>query len=392
MNIVIFTHPEFSSSQSMPRFARMLAEGMKNRGHQVEIWSPRPQFYGLKFPQVFRKWLGYLDQYILFPVEVRNRLKTRADDTLFVFADQALGPWIPLVADRPHVIHCHDFLAQRSALGEISENPTSWTGKRYQAYIRRGYRKGKNFISVSNKTNNDLHQFLESVPSFSEVVYNGVNALYKPGHTQASRIVLSDKFTIDLTQGYLLHVGGNEWYKNRKGVVEIYDAWRRIYNRTLPLLLIGHEPTSDIRQMAEASTFKNDIHFVSGVEDQLLVHAYRGASVFLFPSLAEGFGWPIAESMACGCRVLTTNEAPMTEVAGKAAEFIPRKPLNGKASQKWAEEAAARVEKILNESDQERLAFINEGFETIKRYNVEVATNRIGKIYETVLDTYSCSK
>jgi glycosyltransferase involved in cell wall biosynthesis len=392
MNIVIFTHPEFSPSQSMPRFAKMLSEGMGNLGHQVEIWSPRPKFYTFRLPQVFKKWLGYLDQYILFPYEVRNRLKTRANDTLFVFADQALGPWIPLVANRPHIIHCHDFMAQRSALGEIPENPTSWTGKRYQAYIRRGYRMGKNFIPVSNKTNEDLHLFLKSVPAFSEVVYNGVNSIYKPGDVQESRVELSKQFKLDLTRGYLLHVGGNEWYKNRKGVIEIYDAWRKNYNHALPLVLIGQKPSPGLVQLAETSAFKNDIHFLSGVADQQLVQAYRGASVFLFPSLAEGFGWPIAEAMACGCRVITTNEAPMTEVGGKAAEFIPRKPLDDEANQRWANETAILVEKLVNESAEQRLAFIKKGFETIKEYDIEIATHRIEGIYKTVLTTYSFSK
>jgi glycosyltransferase involved in cell wall biosynthesis len=388
MNIVFFTHPEFSTSQSMPRFAKMLSEGMINLGHKVEIWSPKPKLRAFKSPAIFKKWLGYLDQYILFPREVRNRLKKSPADTLFVFADHALGPWVPLVADRPHIIHCHDFLAQYSASDAIPENPTSWTGKQYQAYIRQGYRKGKNFISVSKKTNDDLHQFLKSVPTVSEVVYNGINPIYKPGNTYQSRILLSNKFNIDLAQGYLLHVGGNEWYKNRKGVIEIYDAWRKNYNHTLPLLLIGQKPSSELTDLAETSTFKKDIHFLSGVEDQRVVHAYRGASVFLFPSLAEGFGWPIAEAMACGCRVITTNEAPMTEVAGKAAAFIPRKPLQHEASQQWAKAAAVSVERIVNESAEEHLGFIKEGYEIIKNYNTETATNHIENIYKNVMSEY----
>ncbi|MEO6722051.1 MAG: hypothetical protein ABIN67_16920, partial [Ferruginibacter sp.] len=131
----------------MPRFASMLADGMKQRGHTVEIWSPRPFFFRMSLFGKLRKWMGYLDQYLLFPLEVRLRLKKNKHQELYVFSDQALGPWVPLVSKYPHVIHCHDFLAQRSALGEIPENNSPWTGKRYQAYIRRGFRKGENFIS-----------------------------------------------------------------------------------------------------------------------------------------------------------------------------------------------------------------------------------------------------
>src|SRR5690242_18665361 len=139
MRIIFFTHPSFLSHQSMPRFANMLTEGMKKRGHEVEAWAPKPYFFKLPLPTAFKKWLSYIDQYILFPIIIKRRINKRSKDTLFVFTDHALGPWIPLVKDRPHVVHCHDFLAQRSAMGEVPENLTSWSGKQYQAFIRRGY-------------------------------------------------------------------------------------------------------------------------------------------------------------------------------------------------------------------------------------------------------------
>lgn len=149
MNLVFFTHPAFLGHQSMPRFAKMLEDGMKQRGHSVARWSPRPRLFALPSPRALRKWLGYIDQYFLFPIEVRSRIKDTIPDTLFVFADNALGPWVPLVKNRFHVIHCHDFLAQKSALGQISENPTSWTGRLYQKFIRRGYSTGKiSFLSL----------------------------------------------------------------------------------------------------------------------------------------------------------------------------------------------------------------------------------------------------
>ena len=146
MRLVFFTHPQFMKSQSMPRFASLLSTGMQKLGHEIELWFPKPVFYSLPAPGFIKKWLGYIDQYVVFPLKVKQKIKKEAADTLFVFTDQALGPWVPLVKHRPHVIHCHDFLAQRSALGEILENPTGLTGKLYQKFIFRGYSQGENFI------------------------------------------------------------------------------------------------------------------------------------------------------------------------------------------------------------------------------------------------------
>ncbi len=372
----------------MPRYARWLASGMQARGHEVDSWQPKPFFYTLPVPEALKKWMGYIDQYIVFPIQVRQRIKGLPKQTLFVFADQALGPWVPLVADRPHVIHCHDFLAQRSALGEIPENQTGWTGKLYQAYIRRGYRKGRNFISVSNKTQAELHQFLKAAPAFSAVIYNGVNPNYTSGQAAESRSVLSARFGIDLSSGYLVHVGGNQWYKNRKGVLEIYDAWRKAYSPSIPLLMIGEEPTPELSELAQTSAFRNDIHFLTGVDDQHVIHAYRGARVFLFPSLAEGFGWPIAEAMACGCRVLTTSEAPMTEVAGTAATLLRRRPLDELDSQLWADEGAVRIQHILNETAEKRREWIDRGLTNIRRFTIENATDQLEETYQKILGTY----
>lgn len=384
MNIVLFAHPRFIGHQSMPRYANMLAEGMKRRGHTVEVWTPKPRLFNLPVSAGFKKWLGYIDQYIIFPQQVRKLIKEQSPDTFYVFTDQALGPWVPLVSNLPHVIHCHDFLAQRSAMGQISENPTSWTGKQYQGFIRRGYSKGKNFISVSNKTKEDLHSFLKSAPSTSGVVYNGLNQHFKPVDSLQARQSLSEVLHLDLAPGYLLHVGGNDWYKNRKGVIEIYNAWRSITTKELPLLLIGSSPSSEIMQVYESSSYKKDIHFLKGVADHNVRLAYAGASVFLFPSLAEGFGWPIAEAMASNCPVLTTNEAPMTEVGGDAAFYISRMPGEIANVFAWANDAASVVEKVLKLSGKELQGVKEAGIQNAKRFDTEHALDQIESIYLSI--------
>ncbi len=369
----------------MPRFAKMLVVGMAKRGHQVEIWSPKPAFFNLPFPKAFKKWLGYLDQYLLFPLKTRTKLKASNPNTLFVLTDHALGPWLPLVANRPHVVHCHDFLAQQSALDLIPQNPTSFTGKKYQAYIRHGYSQAKNFISVSKKTQADLHQFVNPSNINSTVVYNGLNQTFEAIEPAIARKELSAKTGLDLSNGYLLHIGGNQWYKNRTGVIEIYDAWRSISNLTLPLLLIGELPDEKLLERIEQSAYKSSIYYFNNIEDQLISAAYSGASIFLFPSLAEGFGWPIAEAMACGCPVITTNEAPMTEVAGDAGFLISKQPQNSSNIKTWAQEAAKTVEKTVNLDFAERAKVVAAGIENARRFNTDLALNQIEKIYQNIL-------
>jgi hypothetical protein len=179
----------------MPRFARMIEQGMVDRGHQVECWTSPSVATRIPISHPSsKKWLGYADEFLLFPQQLGRQLTTVSPDTLIVVTDQALGTWVPRIATRPHVIHCHDFLAQRSALREDPENPTSWTGKWYQRSIRQGYRKGQHSISVSHRSQSGLHRFIDHTPDTSDVVHNGLNGEFRVIDRQSAISVLGERW------------------------------------------------------------------------------------------------------------------------------------------------------------------------------------------------------
>lgn len=388
MHIVFFSHPTFLKHQSMPRFTKMLVDGMKARGHRVEVLMPKPLFFNLPVAAVFRKWLGYIDQYLVFPLQVKRKLKHFPKDTLFVFTDNALGPWVPLLAKRFNVIHCHDFLAQLAACGQIQESPTGWTGRLYQRYIRKGLKKGTNFISVSKKTEQDLFRLNPIDKGRSFVVYNGLNKSFKPHDIRDARHSFGIDLQLNLADGYILHIGGNQWYKNRAGVIEIYDAWRSDNLSSLPLIMIGESPSNVLIGVREQSLYKKDIHFFSGVQDDAIELAYAGATVLLFPSLAEGFGWPIAEAMACGCPVITTNEPPMTEVAGCSAFLIDRRPARKPDQVAWARKSAETLQKVIAFEARARQNCIAAGLENARRFETAHAIDTIDQIYKKIVSNY----
>lgn len=391
MNIVFFSNPDFFGSEkrpkfsSMPRFTNMLVDGMAERGHNVSIWAPKSRLFDLPVSKPIKKWMGYIDQYVLFPIQVKKQLKKCDQDTIFVFTDQAQGPWIPLVHKRNHVMHCHDFLAQWAAMGKINGQEVGLTGKIYQRFIRKGYLKGKHFITSSYKTDHDLKLLMPKSDSSTYMVYLGLDEGYKPQNHKKVRKLVSTKLGFDVSDGYLLHVGGNHWYKNREGVIEIYNAWRLKSNQQLPLLLIGPNPNEKIKAIYNSSPYKSDIHFVQDLEDSMVRLVYAGASLFLFPSYAEGFGWPSAEAMASGCPVITSNEAPMTEVAGSAGFLIPLRDPN--SAQQWATEAALVAENILSLSDNEKKEVIDRSIKNAKRFSYKNAMDGFEGIYKNIVDS-----
>ncbi|MDB5018002.1 MAG: mannosyltransferase, partial [Mucilaginibacter sp.] len=268
---------------------------------------------------------------------------------------------------------------------EFQQNLTEWSGRKYQSYIHSGYSSGKNFISVSKKTQEDLHEFLTFQPFISEVVYNGLNKTYVQMNVATARREVERQTGISLANGYLMHLGGNQWYKYRFGVIALYNAYRTFHNTAIPLLLIGADPGPLIMEAKEQSPYKDDIYVLPGKDDEFVKIAYAGASLFLFPSLAEGFGWPIAEAMALGCPVITTDEAPMSEVAGEAGFLIPKMPYEKTGIGQWARDAAIVINKILNFSNEEREEIIQYGLENVKRFDLEKSIDGIEEIYRKII-------
>lgn len=387
MHIVVFTHPQFLDSTSMPRFARMIIDGMRLRGHVVEEWTAKPYFFNISFLKSIRKWLGYIDQYVVFPLNVYFKLaKYKKSNTLFIFADQALGPWAPLVKKHPHVIHVHDFMAYRSSLGEHLENPTTRIGKIYQQFIKKGFSKGICFISVSKNTKAELDKILNWDGELSFVVYNGLNPVFRRIDKFEAISLMQNRLPRSvLEEGFLLHVGGNQWYKNRLGVLELYEAYakKNTPESCLPLVMIGAHPTESLTALAKNLPEWAKVYFVSGVSDEQVCASYSLARLFLFPSLEEGFGWPIAEAMACGCPVVTTNKAPMTEVGGDAAYYIDRRTPENVTE--WAEQSARRLLELLADEGCMNAHSAN-GIERVREFDVQATLDAYEKIYMRTLN------
>ena len=388
MNLVLFTHPDFLGSQSQPRFARMLLEAYRERGHRAELRQPQPWLRAHLTKGGLAKWAGYVDQYMVFPLALRRRAAADPPDTLYVFCDQALGPWVPRVAHRPHVVHCHDLLALRSALGLVPENPTAATGRIYQRYIRAGFRRARHFISISNRSRDDLHRYGRVTAVTSEVVYNGLNHAYRPLSEDEATAALRQAGVHALQSAFLLHVGGGQWYKNSVGVLALYAALARSLQatgRAVPALwLVSPEPGAALRQQIAALPPACQVRFLSAVPAPALQALYSTALALLFPSLAEGFGWPIAEGLACGCPVVTTGEAPMIEVGGEHAHYLPRRRADEPLDD-WAERGAALLMRLLDRPAAERQSAAEAGRRWAERFDAARAIDRYLEIYEQVL-------
>ena len=368
----------------MPRFTNMLQTAYSARGHETQVWAPQPRFFKCVPTGRLSKWAGYIDQYILFPIWVSIQLKRQPAETLFVFSDQALGPWVPLVKNRPHVVHVHDLLALRSALGLVPENPTSWTGRIYQRYIRHGFQHAKHFISISRKTRDDLHEFGLVTPITSEVVYNGLNYSFAPMDANIAFDLLTSFGLPAQRCGMLLHVSNSQWYKNFPGVIRLYAEYAKSAVNPLPLWCISPAPSAKVQKLLAEVPIQGKVLFFQNIDNQGLIAAYSSAKVFLMPSLAEGFGWPIIEAQACGCPVITTDAAPMNEIGGIAATYVPLLRNTDNVGI-WAKDCANRLSELIDMAVDQRQHLIDQGIKHAASFSAEGAITSYLEIYTKVL-------
>jgi glycosyltransferase involved in cell wall biosynthesis len=295
---------------------------------------------------------------------------------------------VPLVKNKPHIVHVHDLLALRSALGDVPENPTSWSGRIYQRYIRQGFKQAKHFISISNKTRDDLHHFGQASAMSSHVVYNGFNYPYAPMAKADAIRVLSDANLPVQSDGMLLHLGGSQWYKNLAGVIRIYIEYVKAENNPLPLWCISPSPNPQVQALLKQVPSNGKVLFFQGIDNHALQAAYSLARAFVFPSLAEGFGWPIIEAQACGCPVLTSDAAPMNEIGGVACSYIPVLKRTDDA-ELWAKNASNTLIALLSLNEAARSRLVAQGLTHVQQFNAECAIESYLKHYQQAMLTTS---
>jgi glycosyltransferase involved in cell wall biosynthesis len=121
--------------------------------------------------------------------------------------------------------------------------------------------------------------------------------------------------------GLVVHVGNNGFYKNRRGVLEIFALLHEDVGRRL--LMAGPAPDSTLVNLVESLRIGNRVEWLVDPDDATLARIYREASLMLFPSHYEGFGWPVLEAMAFGLPLVCSNAGSLPEVVGDAAIMHP---------------------------------------------------------------------
>jgi len=227
---------------------------------------------------------------------------------LYHWLDGSMAAFIPPALQCRSLVTVHDLIPLLQWRGELPGRPSlpaRWLIRR----SLRALRAAAALCADSQATRTDLSR-LAGIAEGVAAIAVPVRPLPPPEDLSIPGLGPSDSF--------ILHVGNNAAYKNRLGVLEVFSRLRDCAG--LHLVLAGPPPT---RQMRAAAARLERVHFAGPVDDARLNGLYRRASLFLFPSLYEGYGMPVLEAMAAGCPVVCSTAAALAEVAGGAALSAP---------------------------------------------------------------------
>jgi glycosyltransferase involved in cell wall biosynthesis len=234
-----------------------------------------------------------------------------------------LPAWIgsPVVVTIHDIIHLlyPDFLPSRFAFLYA------------QRMIRRSLNRGDRVIAVSQSTKSDLMQYFDIDGSKIRVVHNGVEETFR--QRLSSEELRRWLRNLGIEQPYLLFVGNPKPHKNLDNVVKAYARARHLGNLDAPLICVGARTGSEfkIRQRAEYLGIPDKVRILGHVAQEALPAIYQGASLFLYPTLYEGFGLPVVEAMASGVPVITSNTSALKEIAEGYAYLVDPLDIEGMA-------------------------------------------------------------
>lgn len=322
MKVLLLGNYAPDCQQSMLRFEAMLHRELTRRG--VEVCATRPErsralaVFDNIVPEGARKWAGYIDKYVLFPARLTQVLREIDASTVVHVVDHSNALYFVGRPNLPWIATCHDLLAVRGALGEEPSCPATALGRQLQRRIVRGLSFALGIAAVSAATSNDVERLVAPRPTQRRTVISlGLSYPYQRRDAPRALAALTRLNSVPWHRPFLLHVGSNLPRKNKPAIIRVFGraAGRWPGN----LVFCGASLTPELRQLAQTAGVADRVFAVADLSESELESAYSLAHALVYPSICEGFGWPIIEAQACGCPVICSDRTSLPEVAGDGA-------------------------------------------------------------------------
>jgi len=235
--------------------------------------------------------------------------------------------------------------------------------------------RGASISAVSQATRREAVERLRLDPDEISVVPPIISPAFRPsvpGDGEKNRLR-----EMGLEGQYLLFVGSLE---PRKNLGRLLDAWESLpvevqETHRLVAVVPATWRQEAVRKRFDRLVSRGRALLVENAGEEDLAELYRRSRALVFPSLAEGFGLPVAEAMACGTPVVTSNRSSLPEVAGDAALLVDPDDPGAIAS---------AIERILGDEQLHR-RLVTAGLERARRFTASAVLPGLLEVYEDLV-------
>ncbi len=267
------------------------------------------------------------------------------------------GDMIVTIHDLTHLVYS-EFLSSKFA-------------KYYAKFMMKmAIKKSKVILTVSENTKNDLIKYFKVDENKIKVIYSGVkeDLRVKP---KEELNYLYDKFNIPKDKKILMYVGNLKPHKNLERLLAAFSKMKN--NKECTLLLVGKafESYNVLENKEKELKIEDKVIHTGIVSNKELLDLYNLVDLFVFPSLYEGFGFPVLEAMACGAKVVSSNSSSLPEVGGNLIPYFD--PSN-------IEEMKEVIEKELERKDSKEEK--EKRIEWTKKFNWRNTGEEVKKAFE----------
>jgi len=250
----------------------------------------------------------------------------------------------------------------------MPHNHTAGNVRAERRYAERILQKANGLIAISNHTKQDAIELLRIDPAKVEVIYPGVpERFFDVAAPERDRV----RLTLTLLKPYVLFVGTIE---PRKNLDLLLDAWLSLpldVREEFDLVIAGPEGWAPGATLQRLKTAPAGIRYLGYVAERDLPPLTAASTAFAYPSLYEGFGFPVAQSLAAGVPGITSNVSSLPEVARDAALLVDPRSVT---------EIRDALLKLLS-SPAEREAMGVRGRQIASEYRWETAARKSGEFF-----------
>jgi glycosyltransferase involved in cell wall biosynthesis len=202
----------------------------------------------------------------------------------------------------------------------IHEKFPNMYGKNLISYRKKIISQSDFFICISKKTQEDFLNFYNVNKEKTKVIYLGSEHIIKE-----SNII---NFNIGFKKPFILYVGSRRKYKNFITLFNSYCYSKKLKNDFNMVCFGGGAFSKDELINFEKNNLRFNLFHLEG-DDDILKQLYIKASVLVFPSIYEGFGLPLVESMKIGCPVIASNIEVIKEICGQGVKYFDYNSFEG---------------------------------------------------------------